>query len=137
VARDRGAAPAVDTRIEHVLEQFHCDNAANLNLDALSREADLSRSQFCLLFRRATGRSPQQYMEERRLEMAAHYLRTTGQSVAEVAEMVGFNDPFYFTNRFRRRFGLSPRRYRQIGPNPRIGVPGPALEAGAACNVTY
>ena len=43
----------------------------------LAAWAGLSRSQFCLLFRRGTGRSPQVYMEERRLEMAAHYLRAT------------------------------------------------------------
>ncbi len=106
-----GASP-VDPRIERVLEYFHCDLATPVNVDQLAEIAGLSRSQFCLLFRRGTGRSPQAYMEDRRLEMAAHYLRTTGQPVAEVAEMVGFASPFYFTQRFRRRHGLSPSGYR-------------------------
>lgn len=108
----RGPAPLIDTRIEGVLERFHCDIAASTDVDVLARAAGLSRSQFCLLFRRGTGCSPQQYIEERRLEMAAYYLRTTAQSVTEVAEMVGFRNPFYFTNRFKRRFGKSPSLYR-------------------------
>lgn len=108
-----GGASPVDPRIERVLERFHCDLAAPVDVDRLAAFAGLSRSQFCLLFRRGTGRSPQAYMEERRLEMAAHYLRATGQPVAEVAEMVGFANPFYFTLRFRRRHGLSPSSYRE------------------------
>ncbi|MEO3691939.1 AraC family transcriptional regulator [Roseateles sp. DJS-2-20] len=110
-ARPEGARE-MDPRIEQVLEQFHCELAAPFNIDRLAAHAGLSRSQFCLLFRRGTGLSPQAYMEARRLEMAAHYLRTTAQSVADVAEMVGFASPFYFTNRFRRRFGRSPSDYR-------------------------
>jgi AraC family transcriptional regulator of arabinose operon len=111
-AASPGGARPMDPRIERVLERFHCDLAAPVNVDQLAGFAGLSRSQFCLLFRRDTGRSPQAYMEDRRLEMAAHYLRATGQPVAEVAEMVGFANPFYFTLRFRRRHGLSPSAYR-------------------------
>ena len=101
-----------DTRIEKALEFFHRDIAAPVGVNELALKAGLSRSQFCLLFRQGTGRTPQQYIEERRLEMAAYYLRTTAQSVTEVSEMVGFANPFYFTSRFRRRFGKSPSSYR-------------------------
>lgn len=107
-----GGARELDTRIEQALERFHCDLAAPVDVDQLAGWAGLSRSQFCLLFRRGTGRSPQAYIEDRRLEMAAYYLRTTGQTVADVAETVGFANPFYFTHRFRRRHGLSPSAYR-------------------------
>jgi transcriptional regulator GlxA family with amidase domain len=110
--RQKVSLRSIDTRIENALEFFHRDIAAPTGLSELARQAGLSRSQFCLLFRQGTGRTPQQYVEERRLEMAAYYLRTTAQSVAEVSETVGFANPFYFTNRFRRRFGKSPRAYR-------------------------
>jgi len=112
-AAGAGGTRTMDPRIERVLEHFHCDLATAVNVDQLAALAGLSRSQFCLLFRRGTGRSPQAYMEDRRLEMAAHYLRATGQPVAEVAEMVGFANPFYFTLRFKRRHGLNPSAYRE------------------------
>ena len=35
------------------------------------------------------------------------------EDLTEVAEMVGFANPFYFTQRFRRRHGLSPSAYRE------------------------
>lgn len=103
---------SIDTRIESALEHFHCDIAAPAGVEVLAKVAGLSRSQFCLLFRSGIGRSSQQYVEERRLEMAAYYLRTTAQSITKVAEMVGFTNPFYFTTRFRRHFGRSPTDYR-------------------------
>jgi len=106
-------SPQMDTRIENALEHFHRDIAAQSGVDQLAEVAGLSRSQFCRLFRQGTGRTAQQYVEDRRLEMAAYYLRTTAQSVSEVAELVGFQNPFYFTNRFRRRFSESPSNYRR------------------------
>jgi AraC family transcriptional regulator of arabinose operon len=111
-ATQRVSSVSIDTRIENALEHFHRDIAATTGVDDLAHEAGLSRSQFCLLFRQGTGRTAQQYVEERRLEMAAYYLRTTAQSVTEVSEMVGFTSPFYFAIRFRRRFGKSPSSYR-------------------------
>jgi AraC family transcriptional regulator of arabinose operon len=103
----------VDTRIEHALEYFHRDIAAPTDIGRLAQKAGLSRSQFCLLFRQGTGFTPQQYIEERRLEMAAYYLRISAQSVTEVADMVGFSNAFYFASRFRKRFGTTPTKYRK------------------------
>ena len=48
-----------------------------------------------------------------RLEAAAHLLRTTGQSVTEIAYACGFNSPSYFTEAFRREHGYPPRRFRR------------------------
>jgi AraC family transcriptional regulator of arabinose operon len=106
---------SVDPRIANAMENFHRDIAAPGGVNELAKVAGLSRSQFSLLFRQGTGRTPQQYVEERRLEMAAYYLRTTALSVTEVSAMVGFENPFYFSNRFRRRFQKSPTQYRAGG----------------------
>ena len=101
----------MDPRIEQVLEQFHCRLAAPFNIDRLAAHAGLSRLAVLPAVPARHGLAPGLH-GARRLEMAAHYLRTTAQSVADVAEMVGFASPFYFTNRFRRRFGRSPSDYR-------------------------
>ncbi len=111
----RGTLGAIDPRIALVIDRIHRRIGASHPLAELAHEAGLSRSQFHLLFRASMGRSPQEYLEERRLELARFYLTTTAQSVAEIAANVGYADPFYFTNRFRRRFGLSPRGLRTSG----------------------
>ncbi|MDD2765526.1 MAG: helix-turn-helix transcriptional regulator, partial [Opitutaceae bacterium] len=102
----------IDVRIEKAIEHFHNDFSARHTVDSLARVANLSRSQFCLLFRAGMGCSPHEYIEERRLELARFYLMTTAYSVGEIAANVGFEDPFYFSTRFKRRFELSPSAYR-------------------------
>jgi AraC family transcriptional regulator of arabinose operon len=94
------------------MEHIHTHLTAVHTLPALARRAGLSRSQFCALFRAGLGRSPAQYVEERRLELARFYLSTTTQSVAQIAARTGFESPFYFSRRFRRQFGRSPRAHR-------------------------
>jgi AraC family transcriptional regulator of arabinose operon len=106
------AGGGIDLRIEKAIELFHNDFSARHTINGLARAANLSRSQFCLLFRAGIGRSPQEYMEERRLELARFYLMTTAHSVSEIAANVGFEDPFYFSTRFKRRFELSPSAFR-------------------------
>jgi AraC family transcriptional regulator of arabinose operon len=39
----------------------------------------------------------------------------TSLGIAEIAAQVGYDDPFYFTNRFRRHAGKSPTQYRRRG----------------------
>ena len=119
VDRSGTARGGVDFRIERAIELFHNDFSKRHSIDALAHSAGLSRSQFCLLFRAGLGRSPQEYMEERRLELARFHLMTTAASIGEIAANVGFEDPFYFCTRFKRRFELSPTAYR--GANRKLG----------------
>jgi len=118
-ARPGTAGGGVDLRIERAIELFHNDLSKRHSIDTLARSAGLSRSQFCLLFRAGLGRSPQEYMEERRLELARFHLMATAASIGEVAANVGFDDPFYFCTRFKRRFELSPTDYRDA--NRKLG----------------
>ena len=83
----------------------------------LSRVAGLSRSRFTVLFTEQLKMSPQAYLEAARLGRAADLLRASHWSIAEIAEEVGYANPFYFSTRFRRYFGTSPRRYRTHGPD--------------------
>jgi AraC-like DNA-binding protein len=63
------------------------------------------------LFSRHTGQSAMAWTRSRRLEHAAHLLRTTGLRVGEVARQVGFTDPLYFSRAFHQEFGVAPRSY--------------------------
>jgi AraC family transcriptional regulator of arabinose operon len=112
---DRTAGGGVDLRIERVLERVHGSLDRPHRVDELAGVAGLSRSQFCLLFRAGTGRSPQEYLEERRLELARSYLVTSVHSIAEIAARLGYSDPFYFSARFKRRYKQSPSAARKAG----------------------
>jgi AraC family transcriptional regulator of arabinose operon len=108
----------IDPRVQKAIEHIHRNLTAVHTIPELARSAGLSRSQFCALFRAGLGRSPTEYVEERRLELARFYLATTTQTVAQIAARTGFESPFYFSRRFRLQFGCSPRGFRGAAPEP-------------------
>lgn len=64
------------------------------------------------LFRSTMGESFSGYLKRRRTERATILLRTTDQSVAEIASVLGFSDQFTFSHFLKRSMGQSPRAFR-------------------------
>lgn len=83
-------------------------------LTGLAHRARLSPFHFLRLFRKVTGASPHQFLLRTRLREAAWRLRTTVQTVTEVAYGVGFQDLSNFSRSFCAEYGLSPSRYRHV-----------------------
>ena len=106
------AVPALDPRLHAALELIQDRLVDDLEVSRLAAVSSLSVSRFAHLFRSQLGVSPQQYVERRRLESAARLLDLGDRPVGAIAHDVGFSDPLYFSTRFRRWYGLSPRSYR-------------------------
>lgn len=87
--------------------------AGRVTLAELAAACHLSESRLSHLFREQTGATPLQFLEAERLERAKRLLELTPITVQDVAAEVGFENPFYFTRRFRRYTGRSPRAFRQ------------------------
>lgn len=112
-ANPRGAAAGMDSRIARSLA-FICDQfSAPLTVPKIAAQCGLSPSRFAHLFRVQTGQTPQRYLELQRLSRARQLLEFTQEPVSAIARQVGFENPFYFTLRFRRHSGTSPREWRQ------------------------
>lgn len=105
------ADPGLPRRIRQIIED-RLDDAA-LSVDDLASAVGLSRSQ---LHRRlvasADGESPGRMIRHTRLIRAAELLRDTDRPVSGIAASVGYEDPAHFTRGFKRRFGVTPSRYR-------------------------
>jgi AraC family transcriptional regulator of arabinose operon len=82
-------------------------------LDALARTVGLSVSRLSHLFRQQVGLTPQQFIERERITRAKQLLELTSRTVAAIAGEVGYENPFYFTLRFKRHTGLSPTEWRK------------------------
>lgn len=82
-----------------------------LSIQELSEKLNLNRSYFSTLFHRKTGRSPQQYLTNCRMEKASQLMIEHGYSPGEAALAVGYPDIFSFSRMFKRYFGISPRQY--------------------------
>lgn len=59
------------------------------------------------------GHSPMDYLLRYRIEQSKLLLMQTDYTIARIAEEVGFNQAAYFSSRFLKAEGISPRRYRQ------------------------
>lgn len=109
----RSGTPAVDPRVQAVRIYVQEHLGEKLTLDMLADTAGLSASRLTQLFRRETGTTPAQYIELRRLERAQRLLVRTTMTVGMIAQEVGFENPFYFTLRFKRHLGVAPTDYRR------------------------
>jgi AraC family transcriptional regulator, arabinose operon regulatory protein len=101
-----------DERIQRILEFICAHLEEPLAVRILAKKAGLSRSRFVALFHEEAGLPPQAWIEQRRLTRARDLLDYAGFTSSQIAERVGFASPFYFSLRFKKHFGLSPRHYR-------------------------
>ncbi|MDR1537357.1 MAG: response regulator [Clostridiales bacterium] len=83
-----------------------------LSVDRLCEHLHLSQSYFSTIFRQETGASYVQYLTELRMNKAQELLRQTNGKTYEIARLVGYEEPNYFSYVFKKWFGISPTRYR-------------------------
>lgn len=85
----------------------------NLSTSAVAEHIGCSRSYFCIIFKRLSGLSFGDYLQQIRIERAKELLRTTSASVTEIAFSSGYNDIYYFNRVFRKAVNCSPVEYRK------------------------
>ena len=83
-----------------------------LNLHTLAAAHNISAGYLSSLFRKETGTTLTDYVNQRRVARAAELLSTTKLQVQTVAQYSGFMDVQYFSRMFKRIVGMSPREYR-------------------------
>jgi AraC-like DNA-binding protein/effector-binding domain-containing protein len=102
----------------------------DVSLKALAARAGLSPFHLQRVFSSKVGETPKQLALRLRLGRAAVLLLTTRDSVLDVALACGFQSHEVFTRAFRRRFGITPRAYRERGFAQNVDI-GQAKEHGA------
>jgi AraC-like DNA-binding protein len=100
-----------DSRIAVGLRLMHGAPARPWTVDALAKEAALSRSTFFERFSRAVGLPPMEYLLAWRMALAKDLLGRRGMAIADVAERVGYSSASTFSTAFRRYVGQPPGRY--------------------------
>lgn len=119
-AQDRSLS-TFDSRLERAINHIDRHLSRAISLDELARIALCSPTRLSQLFRRHVGTAPSRYLNLQRMERAARLLRSTPLSIKEVALRVGYDDPKYFMNCFRRWSGQTARAYRLNVPAGRDG----------------
>jgi AraC family transcriptional regulator len=84
----------------------------DLRLDELAREAGLSTSHFIRSFRESTGKTPYQFLLDRRVQRAQTLMRDPRTSLMEIARSSGFANQHHMARIFRSVTGITPSSYR-------------------------
>ncbi len=76
----------------------------------MSRHVNLSVSHFCMLFKNKIGYTPVEYVNHLKVQIACQYLQFTNHRIKEIAELIGMEDPYYFSRLFQSLMGVSPKQ---------------------------
>jgi len=82
-----------------------------LKVDDFSKPMGYSKSQLYRKMMALTGKSPNTFLKEYRLNKALKLLNKQTDNISEIAFDTGFNSPSYFSKCFNKRYGLQPSEY--------------------------
>ncbi len=106
---DKISTRVLDYVSEHYLEP--------LSLQTIAQKFHRAPAHLTTRFRKATGLPVMECVLEKRMDEAKHLLATTSQTVQKIADHIGYTDVSLFSRQFRRRYGVSPRQWREESRN--------------------
>lgn len=105
IANEFDPVPEVINYIESHLQE-------DLAVHKLAKVFNYSEGHIWRIIRSSTGRSPIDYINDRRLAKASRLLLHTDRSIAAISDMVGFGSSSYFARIFKRKMDMTPSEYR-------------------------
>ena len=75
--------------------------------------AGMNAQYFCRYFKKHTGRTVTEYINDVRISQASRLLAQTDDKILHIAVRCGYENAGYFISRFRRSRGVSPSEYRE------------------------
>lgn len=99
--------------IEYARNYFHDHYHEAICIEDYAHARNMSTCWFIRNFRNATGSTPLQYLLSIRMSNARALLEHTEYNVTEISSLVGFDDPLYFSQQFKKHVGISPTKYRK------------------------
>jgi transcriptional regulator GlxA family with amidase domain len=99
--------------VARALALLHGDITRRWTVDDLGREVGLSRSALADRFIRLIGVPPMHYLTSWRMQVATQKLRNTNASLAQVAQIVGYDSEAAFSRAFKKAFGAAPATWRR------------------------
>jgi AraC-like DNA-binding protein len=118
-----------DELVGRSLSELHSHPGRPWTLEGLAREVGTSRTVLAERFTALLGMAPMQYLARWRMQLASELLTTTGASIAEISQRLGYGSEAALSRAFKRIVGVSPAHWRQ-GRRETPSIP-PAPEPSA------
>ncbi|WP_234048043.1 AraC family transcriptional regulator [Streptomyces liliifuscus] len=112
--RDAERTEIDDPAIALALREIHSSLHKPWTVQQLGKSVGMSRTAFTKRFTAMVGKPPMTYLTGRRLSHGARLLRETKAPLATIARQVGYSTEFAFGAAFRREYGISPGRFRDL-----------------------
>lgn len=103
----------VQEQIEHAAAYFNENYNTKISIDDYAESLHISTNWFIHNFKQYAGMSPAQYILSLRMVNAQSLLERTTYNIKEISEIVGYENPLYFSRVFKKEIGKSPTQYRK------------------------
>ena len=110
---DDSEAPAFDRLIDNVVSEIREHYMEDISLTSLASKYNVSMARLSEMIKENLKVNFSDYIASLRIQRAKELLRDESLSIQEIAEIVGYNDYFYFTKVFKKVEGISPSKYRK------------------------
>lgn len=105
--------PEYPKSVNSVINYIHANYEQPINLTSISKYFERNATTLSATFRKYTGNTISNYIQQVRINKAMELFDLTNQSVSEVSVAVGFQDFSYFSKVFKKQAGCSPKEYRE------------------------
>lgn len=107
---------AIKNIIDEITDNFYC---YDIDLCSVLKKSGYSEDYIRAQFKKATGKTPTEFLTETRISHACYLIDTYRNSIplTAISEQCGYVDYIYFSRRFKQLTGTSPRKYMEDGMN--------------------
>lgn len=105
--------PSYSHYVRETMKHIHANLSAQLTVGELAKRQHISHTTLNKYFRAELGMTVGRYIDDLLVMHAKAMLCHTDCGIAEISGRLGFNDPFYFSNKFKQLSGFTPSAYRK------------------------
>ena len=102
-----------DREMENAMQYFNDNYNTEINVKEYASSRGMSVSWFIRNFKQYTNTTPMQYIVSIRVSNAQILLETSNYNITEIGNIVGYDNPLYFSRIFKKQKGTSPSEYRK------------------------
>jgi len=103
---------SVEAGVQAVIDKIDANPVGPHTIEKMTKLSGYSRSHFVRSFQVQTGKTPHQYLLQKRLEHARGMVLSGSMSIADIALRCGFASDSHLSRAFKRHFGTNPSSYR-------------------------
>lgn len=110
----KNASINTEKEAEYAIHYFRENYNKDISIEKYAQSRHISTCWFIRSFRQVVGMTPMQYVLSLRISNAQSLLENAEYNVSEIASMVGYDNPLYFSRLFKKQVGAAPTEYRKL-----------------------